>query len=101
MAARGCRVILAVRSNGDETKDKITKETNNPNVIAKHIDLLSLESVRKFAEDFNETEERLDILILNAGVSCADYLSEDGLNAAMQINHFSQFLLANLLSGTL
>lgn len=65
----------------------------------KHLDLLSFKSIRAFAEDVTKTEDRLDILINNAGISNAHYLSEDGLNAALQINHFGPFLLTHLLTG--
>jgi len=39
-------------------------------VIVKELNLSSLASVRKFAEDINATEEKLNILINNAGKSC-------------------------------
>lgn len=55
------------------------------------------DSVR-FAEEFTKTEERLDILINNAGVFDSEYVkTEDGLIFAMQANHFGPFLLTNLL----
>ncbi|KAJ8977941.1 hypothetical protein NQ317_017409 [Molorchus minor] len=102
LASRGCRVILADRSDGARAKKKIIEITHNTNIETKHLDLASLQSVRKFANDINGTEERLDILINNATVGAAGSKhTDDGLNAAMQINHFGPFLLTHLLTDLL
>lgn len=62
------------------------------------MDLASLQSVRNFAKEINETESRLDILINSAGVFASPTkITEDGLEYQMQTNYFGHFLLTNLL----
>ncbi|KAF5307643.1 hypothetical protein FQR65_LT06698 [Abscondita terminalis] len=103
-AKRGARVILACRNpaKAEEAKLKIIETTGNKNVIVKIVDLSSLKSVRDFAKDVNETEDRLNILINNAGGGCfRKPLTEDGLNRSMQTNHFGPFLLTVLLTDLL
>ncbi|CAH0554362.1 unnamed protein product [Brassicogethes aeneus] len=102
LASRGCRIIIADRDNSDKTREKLINETKNPNIISKHLDLASFESIRKFAEEFNNCEERLDILINNAGVgkSFTDK-TVDGFNDVVQINHLGPFLLTHLLMDKL
>lgn len=74
--------------------------TGNKNIVSKHLDLASFESIRKFAEDINKTEERLDILINNAGGGLFTLRkTKDGCNMGMQVNHFGSFLLTHLLVG--
>ncbi|CAH2071132.1 unnamed protein product, partial [Iphiclides podalirius] len=100
LAARGARVILACRSEerGTDARDRIIKATDNNNIHYRHLDLASLSSVRKFAEEFLQNENRLDILINNAGVFGSDNVkTEDGLLLGMQTNHFGPFLLTVLL----
>ncbi len=65
----GARVILACRDMGRATKaaDEVRKWSGNGNVVVKMLDLASLQSVRALAKDVQQTEERLDILINNAG----------------------------------
>ncbi|KAJ8928281.1 hypothetical protein NQ314_019163 [Rhamnusium bicolor] len=102
LASRGCRVIIADRSDGTKAKKKIIDITHNANIETKILDLTSLQSVRKFAKDINATEGRLDILINNAGVgTVGNKHTDDGLHATMQINHFGPFLLTHLLTGLL
>ena len=69
LARRGARVILACRDakRGEEAAEYVRKTTGNGNVIFESLDLASLESVKNFAEKINKNEERLDILINNAG----------------------------------
>ena len=59
----------------------------------------SFESIREFAANVNENEERLDILIHNAGYS--NYfkraVSTDGIEMTMATNHYGPFLLTHLL----
>ncbi|KAI4462310.1 phosphatidylinositol-glycan biosynthesis class f protein-related [Holotrichia oblita] len=70
MASRGARVILACRNKerASTACHNIIKATNNQEVVYKLVDLASLRSVRNFAEDINRNEDRLDILINNAGL---------------------------------
>ncbi|XP_044269115.1 retinol dehydrogenase 11-like [Tribolium madens] len=103
-AKRGARVILACRnkSKAEEARSKIISETGNDNIVVKIVDLASFDSVRAFAKEINETENRLDILVNNAGViGIGDDTSRDGLSLVIQINHFSGFLLTNLLVNLL
>ncbi|XP_030761829.1 retinol dehydrogenase 12-like [Sitophilus oryzae] len=102
LASRGAKVILADKVDGNKAKNKIIEKTHNTNVVFKLLDLASLASVRKFAQDINSNEERLDILINNAGVgSVGNKHTEDQLHETMQINHFGPFLLTHLLTDLL
>lgn len=59
-----CRDMTRARIAADE----IRQMSGNGNVEVKKLDLASLQSVRDFAKDIQENEERLDILINNAGI---------------------------------
>lgn len=63
------------------------------------LDLNSFKSIREFAAKINDTEERLDVLVHNAGY--AQYfkkeVSADGLEMTMATNHYGPFLLTHLL----
>lgn len=97
LAARGGRIIIADKDDATESINKIIAETNNKNIVYKHLNLSSLASVRNFAKEINEEEDRLDILINNAGIAIWNTFSEDGLQTVMQTNHFGPFLLTHLL----
>ncbi|XP_045776125.1 retinol dehydrogenase 13-like [Maniola jurtina] len=100
LALRGAKVIIASRNETKLTRarDRLQKITNNKLVSHKRIDLASLKSIRSFAAYTINTQERLDILINNAGaVGLPDRLTEDGLNLTMQVNYFGAFLLTYLL----
>lgn len=47
--------------------EDIREKSGNGNVVVKKLDLASLQSVRQLAQDVLKTEDRLDILINNAG----------------------------------
>ncbi|XP_014357300.2 retinol dehydrogenase 11 [Papilio machaon] len=100
LAARGARVIIACPypREGAAAERALRERTGSKVVVYKHLDLGSLQSVRKFAADVLESEERLDLLINNAGVGIVgDFLTKDGLNFIMQVNYFGHFLLTLLL----
>lgn len=100
LASRGCRVIIADVVDGTSAVEKIIKSTDNQNIIYKHIDLGSFNSIKKLAKDINSTEEKLDILVNNAGsFNFGERLSEDNLHLGMQVNHYGGFLLTYLLLG--
>ncbi|KAG5887765.1 hypothetical protein JTB14_016115 [Gonioctena quinquepunctata] len=98
LASRGCRVIIACRNNIAECQEEIIRKTRNPNVVVKHLDLTSFDSVRKFAKEINANEPELHILINNAGILTNDLeKTSDGLQITMQVNYFGHFLLTLLL----
>ncbi|TRY95283.1 hypothetical protein DNTS_006740 [Danionella cerebrum] len=99
-ANTGARVILACRdmSRAYAAADEIRKRSGNGNVVVKMLDLASLESVRALAKDIHQTEEKLDILINNAGIMmCPKWRTEEGFEMQFGVNHLGHFLLTNLL----
>uniref|UniRef100_A0A3P8WYG1 Si:dkey-23o4.6 n=1 Tax=Cynoglossus semilaevis TaxID=244447 RepID=A0A3P8WYG1_CYNSE len=100
MARRGARVVMACRdlTRAESAAEEIREATGNGNVVIRHLDLASLHSVRQFAKDYVDSEDRLDILINNAGVMmCPKWLTEDGFETQLAVNHLGHFLLTNLL----
>lgn len=73
--------ILACR-NQEKTEivvEEIKAETGNQNVEFIQLDLMRLDSVTKFAQEFKSRYSQLHILLNNAGVMiCPFGLSEDG-----------------------
>ena len=50
----------------------------------------------------NEQEDKLDVLINNAGVmNCKKSLTPDGIETHLETNHLGPFLLTNLLKPSL
>lgn len=74
--------------------------SGNKNIVAKYLDFTSFATTRAFAKDIIKTEERLDVLINNAGTfGLGNKRSEDGLFLGLQVNYFGPFLLTHLLIG--
>ena len=100
LASRGAKVIIGCRSNerGEKALIDIKKESGSKAVYLKLIDLSSFKSVRRFANSILESEDRLDILINNAGIFMAPFQkTEDGFESHFQVNHLGHFLLTQLL----
>lgn len=102
LATRGAKVILGCRNaeKAEKARAKIVQETGNQDVIVRIVDFASLKSVRNFAEEIIRTEDRLDVLVNNAGIGDSGAtVSEDGLLLQMQANYFGPVLLTHLLLG--
>ncbi|XP_010882958.1 retinol dehydrogenase 12 isoform X1 [Esox lucius] len=100
MARRGARVVMACRDLTRATRaaEEIRKATGNKKIVVRHLNLASMYSVRELAREFIASEDRLDILINNAGVMmCPKWLTEDGFETQLAVNHLGHFLLTNLL----
>ncbi|KAG0270911.1 hypothetical protein BGZ95_001371 [Linnemannia exigua] len=72
-------------------------------IESKPLDLASFKSTRAFAEDIKASfPNGIHALVLNAGVMATSLrLTEDKRETNMQVNHLSQFLLAQLLLPSL
>merc|ERR1712215_669438 len=108
LAALGASIIIGCRSRarGDKAVEDIIRTTQNRNVECVTLDLLSLHSVRQFAEVLANKVEKIDILVNNAGMADPRKernltRSEDNLEITLQTNHLSHFLLTNLLKNKL
>jgi len=100
LSKRGAKVVMACRNL--ELAEKAAEEVKNVGkgqVSVMKLDLASLDSVRAFAKEYNETEERLDVLINNAGVMLLPEKTHtaDGYETTIGVNHLGHFLLTNLL----
>ena len=101
LARRQARVILACRSleKGKQAAEEIRSKVEDAKVVVKSLDLSSLESVRSFAGEILKEEERLDVLINNAGLfmNHPTPKTEDDFEIHFGVNHLGHFLLTNLL----
>jgi NAD(P)-dependent dehydrogenase (short-subunit alcohol dehydrogenase family) len=67
-------------------------------VVVKQLDLADLTSVSAFAKDILASEQRIDYLILNAGVAGVPLsYTKDGFEMQMGVNHFGHFALTDAL----
>lgn len=100
LAHRGASVTLACRSEakGEAAVQKILAEQPSGQVALALIDLSDLNSVAKFAEAFVAANERLDLLINNAGVMVPpETRTRQGFELQFGVNHLGHFALAGQL----
>lgn len=94
-------MILACRNIdlANKARDRIVELTQNQNVVVKYLNFNSLKTVRDFATDILETEERLDVLVNNIGATDLIGDTEDGFPVMLQVNYYGHVLLTMLLLG--
>jgi len=100
LSKRGAKVIMACRDTekANQAKEKIIQENSDANLIVEKLDLASFASIRSFAAKINNTEEKLNILINNAGVMLhPQSKTVEGFDITLGVNHIGHFLLTNLL----
>ncbi|KAL5542652.1 hypothetical protein UlMin_010362 [Ulmus minor] len=110
LAQSGAHVVMAVR-NTKAAQELIRKWQNEwegmglpLNIEAMELDLLSLDSVVRFAQDWNSRMGPLHVLINNAGIFSIgepQKFSKDGYEEHMQVNHLAPALLSILLLPSL
>lgn len=102
----GARVILACRDAEkaakavDDIKETVKSEDNQPlgELVIKKLDLGSLLSIKECAKDILQSEERINILVNNAGVMmCPKSKTADGFELQFGTNHLGHFLFTCLL----
>src|ERR1700761_2073492 len=102
LASAGAEVTMAVRNvaAGEKVAEEIARDRGVPKPRVEEIDLLSLRSVRAFAERWGDRP--LSMLINNAGLMAVPFaLTEDGFESQMAVNFFGPFLLSKLLAPNL
>ena len=100
MARDGYVVVMACRceNRAESARRRILKRVPNAQLDIISLDLNSLTSVRKFAGEFKEKYDHLDILINNAGIlRYNEERTEDGFEAQFGVNYLGHFLLSALL----
>ena len=100
LAAKGAKVILACRDEhrGQAALERIQKENPRADLELMRLDLSSLQSVREFSESFLSQNDRLDILINNAGVMTPpEAHTTEGFELQIGVNFLGHFLLTALL----
>ncbi|XP_008311713.1 retinol dehydrogenase 14b [Cynoglossus semilaevis] len=96
------RVIMACRDQ--KSAEEAVKEIQGlagpeqGEMVIKHLDLASLTSVRRFCDEINKEEAKIDVLVNNAGIYQCPYMkTEEGFEMQLGVNHLGHFLLTHLL----
>jgi retinol dehydrogenase-12 len=99
LARLGMKVIMACRNRekGEAARKEIVAETGNQDVQVMLLDLASRDSIRGFVREYTQRNERLDVLVNNAGVSLRERTETDGVETTIATNHIGPFLLTILL----
>jgi NAD(P)-dependent dehydrogenase (short-subunit alcohol dehydrogenase family) len=98
LAAAGATVLVHGRSEERAVAavEQIRAETGSDRLRAYAAELSSLSQVRALAAWIEDEEDRLDVLVNNAGIALGDRkrrLSEDGYELTFAVNYLSHFLL--------
>ncbi len=98
---RGWHVVMACRDleKAQRAAESVGMPPGSYTLI--HIDLGSLESVKRFVQNFRARELSLDALLCNAAIYMpllkAPLWSPEGYELTMTTNHLGHFLLCNLM----
>jgi NAD(P)-dependent dehydrogenase (short-subunit alcohol dehydrogenase family) len=102
LARKEAMVILACRNKdkGEAAARQIRQEVPTAKAELLRVDLAELASVRRFADEFANHYDRLDILINNAGIMAPPFAkTADGFELQFATNYLGHFALTGLLFG--
>jgi NAD(P)-dependent dehydrogenase (short-subunit alcohol dehydrogenase family) len=98
LAKLGAEIVLAVRdtNKGQSVKNQILNQTPSAVIEVAALDLMDLDSVRKFAA--SQSTKPIDVLLNNAGIMAVPFeKTKDGFESQMGTNHLGHFLLTERL----
>jgi NAD(P)-dependent dehydrogenase (short-subunit alcohol dehydrogenase family) len=104
LAARGAHVLITGRNPEKmaEAQSRIRDAAGHSDVDVFLADHASLDQVAAMGRQINQTVEKLDVAIYNAGAIFAQRrLSEDGFEMHFAVNHLAHFLLHQILEAKL
>jgi NAD(P)-dependent dehydrogenase (short-subunit alcohol dehydrogenase family) len=96
LALRGAHVVLACRNQtkAAAARERIARERPDAKLQLSLVDLSDLSSVKRFAEQFRGSADRLDLLINNAGVMNPPFSrTAQGFELQFGTNHLGHFVL--------
>ncbi|WP_300701474.1 SDR family oxidoreductase [Bacteroides sp.] len=100
VAMAGYRIIMACYrpQKAEAVRQMLIRETGNSSLEVLGIDMSSLSSVASFADTIIKREERLDLLMNNAGTMETERrVTEDGLERTVSVNYVGPYLLTRKL----
>lgn len=100
LVRKGATVTLAVRNEdrGIAARENILADIPEAPVKVELLDLADLQSIRSFAQKFAGNNERLDLLINNAGIMIPPYgKTKDEFETQFGTNHLGHFTLTAIL----
>ena len=100
LASMGASVTMVARSRerGEKALKEVQTASGSNNVRLMLCDLSSQVSIREFAAAFETENDRLDVLLNNAGSNYFKrHESVDGLELTFALNHTGYFVMTNLL----
>ena len=100
LASAGASVVLTARDDA-KGRDAVTRvRAEHPDADVSHeiVELGSLASVRAFTDRFAADNDRLDVLIANAGIMAVPFgRTDDGFELQFGTNHLGHFVLVGRL----
>ncbi|VDC05279.1 unnamed protein product [Peniophora sp. CBMAI 1063] len=104
LAAKGATIYLACRSEEralaaiNQLEDEVDDVQGKNRLQFLQVDMSSMRSVKRAADEFLKRESRLDVLLHNAGRLIDAYeLSEDGIELCVAVNHLGVHVLTQSL----
>ena len=99
LARQGAHVVLGCRSRerGEKAMADIRWEVSDARLELLELDLGSLDSVRRAAEQLLAQERPIHVLVNNAGLAGVRGLTADGFEMTFGVNHVGHFLFTTLL----
>jgi len=94
LAGRGSRVLVHGRD-----RERVERTVSEIGAAAGYVaDLSSLDQIRRLADEVRESQQRLDVLVNNAGIYAPERSeSEDGHELGFAVNYLAGFALSLLL----
>ncbi len=100
VAKAGYRIIMACYhpKKAEVVRERLSKETGNPDLEVIAIDLSSMQSVVAFASQILERNLPIALLMNNAGtMETGRHITEDGLERTVSVNYVAPYLLTRKL----
>lgn len=100
LAKLGAKVVFTSRNQrkGDVARAEIREAVGSQAVDFMTLDLADFASIERFAAEFLRKHERLDVLVLNAGLVLSERTTtKQGFETTLGVNHLGHMLLTELL----